>query len=45
MLVKYILNAEIVNNENKYDGALFVVPKSWSGSPFVVSIVVEACAE
>ena len=45
MLVTYILNAEIINNENKHDGAPFVAPDSWSGSRFVVTIVGKACAE
>ena len=45
VLVAYILNAEIINNENKHDGAPFVAPKSWSGSCLLVSIVVKACAE
>ena len=45
VVVAYILNAEIINNENKHDGAPFVAQKSWHGSRFVVSIVVKACAE
>ena len=45
MLVAYILNAEIINNENKPDGAPFVAPKSLRVSRFVVSIVIKACAE
>ena len=45
VLVTYILNAKIINNENKNDGAPFVALKSWCGSHFVVTIVVKACAE
>ena len=45
MVVAYVLNAEIIKNEKKYDGAPFVAPKSWRGSRLVVSIVVKACAE
>ena len=45
MVVDYILNAEIVHNENKHDGEPFVAPKSWRVSRFVVTIFVKACAE
>ena len=45
VVVTYIINAKIINNENKHDGAPFVAPKSGCGSFFVVSIVVKACAE
>ena len=45
VLVTYILNAKIINNENKHDGAPFVAPKSWRGSRLVVTIVVKACVE
>ena len=45
MVVSYILNSEIINNENKHDGESFLAPKSWCSSRFVVSIFVKACAE
>ena len=45
VLVTYILNAKIINNENRHDGAPFVAPKSWRGSCFVVSVGVKACAD
>ena len=45
VVIAYILNDKIINNENKHDGAPLVAPKSWCGSRFVVSIVVKACTE
>ena len=45
VVVSYILNAEIINNEYKNDGAPFLAPKPWRSSGFIVSIVVEAHAE
>ena len=45
VVVTYILNSKIINNENKHDGAPFVAQKSGRGSHFVVSIVVKACVE
>ena len=45
MVAAYIPNAEIINNENKHDGAPFVVPKSGHGIRFVLSISVKVCAE
>ena len=45
MVVTYIPNIDIINNENKYDGAPFVAPKFWRGSRFVVSIAVKAGVE
>ena len=45
LVVAYILNAEIINNDYKHDGAPFVAPKSWRGSRFIVTIFVKACAE
>ena len=45
MVVAYTLNAEIINIEYKHDEALFVAPKSWRGSRFIVTIVVKACVE
>ena len=43
MVVAYILNAEMINNEYKHDGAPFVAPKFWRGSRFIVTIVVKSC--
>ena len=45
VVLTYILKAEIINNENKHDGASFLAPKSWCVSRFVLYIVVKACAE
>ena len=45
VVVAYILNAEIINNEYKNDGAPFVAPKPWRSSGFILSIVVKAHAE
>ena len=45
LVVAYIFNAEIINNEYKHDRAPFVAPKSWSSSGFIVAIVVKAHAE
>ena len=45
MVVAYILNAEIINNEYKHNGAPFVAPISWRSGGFIVAIVVKACTE
>ena len=45
VVVAYILNAQIINNEYKHDGASFVAPKPWRSCGFIVSIVVRAHAE
>ena len=45
MVVAYILNDEIINNEYKHDGAPFVEPNSWCSSGFIVAIVVKAREE
>ena len=45
VVVTYILNAEIINNEYKHDGAPFLAPKYWLSSGFIVAIVVKARAD
>ena len=45
VVVAYILNAKIINNEYKNDGAPFVAPKPWRSSGFIVAIVVKARAD
>ena len=45
VVVAYILNSEIINNEYKHNGAPFVVPKPWCSSGFIVAIVIKAYAE
>ena len=45
MVVAYILNAEIINNEYKHNGAPFVAPNPRRSGGFIVAIVVEAHAE
>ena len=45
VVVAYILNAEIINNEYKHNGAPFVAPKPWRSGGFIVAIVVKARAE
>ena len=44
-VVSYILNAEIIKNEYKHDGAPFVAPKPWCSCGFIIAIVVKARAE
>ena len=45
VVVIYILNAEIINNEYQKNGAPFLAPKPWRSGSFIVSIVVKACVE
>ena len=45
MVVAYIPNAEIINNEYKHIGAPFVAPKPWRSGGFVVASIVKARAE
>ena len=45
VVVAYILDAKIINNEYKRNGASFVVPKSWRSGGFVVASIIKACAE
>ena len=45
MVVAHILDAKIINNEYKHNGAPFVAPKPWHSGGFIVSIVVNARAE
>ena len=45
VVVDYILDAEIINNEYKHNGAPFVVPKPWRSGGFVVASIVKARAE
>ena len=45
VVVVYILNSEIINNEYKHDGEPFVAPKPWRSSGFIVAIVVKAREE
>ena len=45
MVVAYILNAKIINNEYKHDGAPFVAPKPWRSGGFIVAIFVKASVE
>ena len=45
VVVAYILNSKIINNEYKHDGAPFLAPKPWRSSGFIVSIVVKVRAE
>ena len=45
VVVAYILNAKIINNEYKHDGAPFLAPKPWRGCGFIIAIVVKARAE
>ena len=35
VVVTYILDSKIINNESKHDGAPFVAPKPWSSGGFV----------
>ena len=44
VVVAYIPNAEIVNNEYKNNGVPFVAPKPWRGGGFILSIFVKARA-
>ena len=45
MVVTYILDSEIINNEYKHNGAPFVAPKPWSSGGFVVASIIKARAE
>ena len=45
VVVAYILNAEIINNEYKNYGAPFVEPKPWRSCGFIIAIVVKARSE
>ena len=45
LVVAYILNAKIINNEYKHDGAPFVEPKPWRSSGFIVAIIGKARVE
>ena len=45
MVVAYILDAEIINNEYKHNGAPFVAPNPWRSGDFIVASIIEACAE
>ena len=45
MVVTYIIDAKIINNEYKHNGAPFVVPKPWCSGGFVVASIVKARAE
>ena len=45
VMAAYILNAKIINNEYKHDGAPFVARKPWRSSGFIVAIVVMARVE
>ena len=45
MVVAYILDAQIINNEYKHNGASFVAPKPWRGGGFVVSSIVKERSE
>ena len=43
--VAHILDAEIVDNEDKQNGAPFVAPKAGCGGGIVVAYLIEALAE
>ena len=45
MVVTYILDDEIINNEYKHNGAPFVAPKPWLSGGFVVASIIKARAE
>ena len=45
VVVAYILDDEIINNEYKHNGAPFVAPKTWRSGGFVVSSIVKVRAE
>ena len=45
VVVAYILNAEIINNVYKHDGAPFVEPKPWRSCGCIIAIVVKARSE
>ena len=45
LVVAYIIDAEIINNEYKHNGAPFVAPKSWHSGGFVVASIVKARVE
>ena len=45
VVVTYILDSEIINNEYKHNGAPFVAPKPWRSGGFVVSSIIKARAE
>ena len=45
VVLAYRLNAEIIKNEYKHDGAPFLALKYWLSSGFIVAIVVKARAE
>ena len=45
VVLAYILNAKIINNEYKHYGAPFVEPKPWRSCGFTIAIVVKARAE
>ena len=42
VVVAYILNAEIINNEYKHNRAPFVTPKPWRSRGFILAIAVKA---
>ena len=45
VVVTNILNAEVINNEYKNNGAPFVAPKPWRIGGLVVASIVKARAE
>ena len=45
VVVTYMLNYEIINNEYKHNGAPFVAPKPWRSGGFVVASIIKARAE
>ena len=45
MVVAYILDAEIINNEYKHNGATFVAPNPWHSGGFIVAGIIKARAE
>ncbi len=40
-----VLNAEVVNNENKDDRAPLVTPEAWCDSTLVVTVLGQSCGE
>ena len=45
MVVAYIFDAKIINNEYKHNGAPFMAPKPWRSGGFVVASIIKARAE
>jgi len=45
VVFSHLLYGEVINREDKYDGAGFVFPKAWRCGCFVVTVFVEALTQ